>query len=83
MDSQIKRRIVANTCSTIMEKYPGLVVAGYHDGYFTDDGEIVEEIVESEPDLIFVAMGCPLQEKWIYENLSRFRKGLFIGVGGV
>ena len=66
-----------------MEKYPGLVVAGYHDGYFTDDGEIVEEIVESEPDLIFVAMGCPLQEKWIYENLSRFRKGLFIGVGGV
>ncbi|MFS0774791.1 WecB/TagA/CpsF family glycosyltransferase [Neobacillus sp. 3P2-tot-E-2] len=74
--------IVARTCNTIMEHYPGLVVAGYHDGYFTDDGEIVKEIVESQPDLIFVAMGCPLQEKWIYENLPTFRKGVFIGVGG-
>lgn len=74
--------VVARTSSNIREQYPGLVVAGYHDGYFSDDGEIVAEIVESEPDLIFVAMGCPLQERWIYENLSRFGKGLFIGVGG-
>jgi N-acetylglucosaminyldiphosphoundecaprenol N-acetyl-beta-D-mannosaminyltransferase len=74
--------VVTRACSNIMEQFPGLVIVGYHDGYFEDDGEIIEEIVESEPDLIFVAMGCPRQERWIDDNLSKFSRGLFMGVGG-
>lgn len=29
-----------------------------------------------------MALGVPLQEKIIYENISKFEKGIFIGVGG-
>jgi len=31
---------------------------------------------------VFVALGVPRQEKWITENLDKFSKGVFIGVGG-
>lgn len=74
--------IVSKTSSHMVEKYPNLVIAGYHHGYFTKDDFIIKEIQETQPDLIFVAMGCPRQEKWIHGNLEKFSKGLFIGVGG-
>jgi N-acetylglucosaminyldiphosphoundecaprenol N-acetyl-beta-D-mannosaminyltransferase len=74
--------IVEKTSAAVRESYPNLVLAGYHHGYFTNDAGIVEDIKASEPDLIFVAMGCPRQEQWIHENLGWFRKGVFIGVGG-
>ena len=35
-----------------------------------------------EPDIIFVALGVPLQEQLIYKHMRRFKKGVFIGVGG-
>lgn len=77
-----KSSIVVETCSNIVERYPNLTMAGYHHGYFTNDAQIIEEIQESQPDLVFVAMGCPKQEKWIHDNMDKFEKGLFIGVGG-
>ncbi len=56
-------------------------VVGYHHGYFTGDGP-VEEIRFLKPDIIFVAMGAPKQEFWIWRNINKFEKGLFMGVGG-
>jgi len=56
-------------------------IVGYHHGYFYGDGP-VSEIVSLKPDIIFVAMGAPKQEFWIWENLEKFDKGLFMGVGG-
>ncbi|MHC0552900.1 WecB/TagA/CpsF family glycosyltransferase [Salinicoccus sp. CNSTN-B1] len=66
-----------------MEKYPGLIVAGRQDGYtdvFSEDK--VAEVVRSEPDIVLVALGMVRQERWINENIERFDKGIFIGVGG-
>ncbi|MDR7079598.1 N-acetylglucosaminyldiphosphoundecaprenol N-acetyl-beta-D-mannosaminyltransferase [Neobacillus niacini] len=74
--------IVSKTSETIIDQYPDLVMAGYHHGYFSNDDQIIDEIQESQPDLIFVAMGCPRQEKWIHDHLGKFEKGVFIGVGG-
>ena len=63
--------------------YPGLKVAGRHDGYFDpDDTEIADMVVESDPDIVFVALGMQRQEKWIADNIDRFDKGVFMGVGG-
>lgn len=45
--------------------------------------EIVEKINEAKPDILFVALGSPLQEKWIYYNLPKLNTvKLAIGVGG-
>lgn len=62
-------------------KRDGLDVCGYHHGYFEGRGPI-EEIMKEKPDVVLVAMGVPKQEFWIHENLDKFEKGFFIGVGG-
>lgn len=43
---------------------------------------IFKEIAEKKPELIFVGMGSPLQEKWIAGNLSRLNRLCAVGVGG-
>ncbi|MBO8160318.1 MAG: WecB/TagA/CpsF family glycosyltransferase [Thermosipho sp. (in: Bacteria)] len=59
----------------------GVNVVGFHHGYFKDDKIPQEEIEKLKPDLLFVGMGVPKQEKWIYENFNLPFK-LAMGVGG-
>ncbi len=69
--------------SNINENYPQIQIVGAHNGFFDwESNEIQSEIQQSQPDLIFVALGVPRQEKWIADNLHLFEKGIFIGVGG-
>ena len=66
----------------LMEKYPGLDIAGAADGYFTDDEPVVEKINSAHPDLLLVCLGSPKQELWMAENLGRLRVKLCAGLGG-
>lgn len=69
--------------SNIQRDYPNIDIVGFHDGYFDwENNTIAEEISKAQPDLVFVALGVPRQEKWIYENIDKFSHGVFIGVGG-
>lgn len=64
--------------------YPGVVVAGFHHGYFSaeQDDEIVRAINDSRCDLLLVALGAPKQEKWIYSHMGQLNTKVCIGVGG-
>jgi N-acetylglucosaminyldiphosphoundecaprenol N-acetyl-beta-D-mannosaminyltransferase len=68
----------------IRNDYPGVVIAGCRNGYFTDkdDADIVSTINEAEADIMLVALGAPKQEKWIYSHLDRLNCKVCIGVGG-
>lgn len=67
----------------VHNRYPNLVIAGARNGYFEKgDSSVVGEIVQSNPDIVLVALGCPGQEEWIHKNINAFDKGIFIGVGG-
>ncbi|HEM0613860.1 TPA: WecB/TagA/CpsF family glycosyltransferase [Listeria monocytogenes] len=68
----------------VREKFPQAVVCGVHHGYFDvlESKGIAKEILVSQPDVIFVALGSPAQEKWILSQIANFTKGIFIGVGG-
>lgn len=66
-------------------KYPGLKIAGTHDGYFKKEEEaaLVEEINASGAEFLCVALGAPKQEKFIYEHRNEFTNvKAGIGVGG-
>ncbi|MCA0985204.1 WecB/TagA/CpsF family glycosyltransferase [Halobacillus yeomjeoni] len=64
-------------------QYPHLDIVGAHEGYFDwDSNSISEEILQTRPDIIFVALGAPKQEKWIAENIHKFNHGIFLCVGG-
>src|SRR5262249_2637836 len=64
--------------------YPSLRVAGYHNGYFaqSESGAIADEIKRSRADMLFVAMGSPVQENWIASNIERAGVRFALGVGG-
>lgn len=69
------------------KKYPGLTIAGLHDGYFQKDGAeneaVLEEIRQSGADVLYVCLGAPTQEKWIYANRAALPKvTLLLGLGG-
>jgi N-acetylglucosaminyldiphosphoundecaprenol N-acetyl-beta-D-mannosaminyltransferase len=64
--------------------YPGLVIAGYRDGYFSpaDHTAIVEEIRGLAPHLLFVGMPSPFKEVWCQRHRGRLNVPVMIGVGG-
>ena len=63
-------------------KYPGLKIAGTHDGYFKEDAPVVEAIRASGADCVFVCLGAPKQEKWMAKNGAATGAKLLCGLGG-
>ena len=70
--------------SRMCEKYPGLNIVGTRDGYFTeaDVPSIIEEINNSGAKILFVCLGAPKQEKWIYDNRNALKVNFAAGLGG-
>ena len=63
-------------------QYPGLRIAGTHDGYFKEDGPVIESIRQSGADVVFVCLGAPKQEKWMARNGAATGAHLLCGLGG-
>lgn len=66
----------------LKEKYPGLVIAGTHHGYDDDEDAVVRRINEAKPDFLFVCLGFPRQEMWLYRNRGRLDVKLAAALGG-
>ena len=67
----------------LCEKYPGVVLAGCHDGYFSDPQEVVDALNSvGGADVVFVCLGAPKQEKFIAEHMEEIHGTLFCGLGG-
>ena len=66
----------------LAEKYPGLKIAGTRDGYFQEDGPVVEAIHQSGADCVFVCLGAPKQELWMYKHGGETGARLLCGLGG-
>lgn len=67
---------------TLRTKFPGLVISGTSDGYFSDDGPIIEKIKDAAPDLLLVCLGAPKQELWMAKMSGKLPVGLMVGLGG-
>ena len=77
--------VAANAAACFEAKYKKNPVVGIHDGFFDEEEEsaIIQEIRNSQAKLLFVGMGVPKQEKWIYEHKQELGNLIAIGVGGV
>ncbi len=75
---------VGGIVARFRREYPNLRVAGYRNGYFTgaEAVGVAEQIRRSEAELLFVAMGSPMQEIWIASNLAATGARFALGVGG-
>jgi len=70
----------------LSHRYPGLQVSGTCCPPFTpldpqEDCAIVERINATEPDIVWVGLGSPKQEKWMSEHRGRIKATVMIGVG--
>ena len=74
----IRDRAAAN----LQKACPGLVICGTHDGYFKEDGPVIQQIRDARADVVFVCLGFPQQEKWIAAHGGETGARLLIGLGG-
>ena len=65
-------------------RWPGLMVAGCRNGYFSADEEpeIIEGINQSGAAMLFAALGAPKQEKWLAKYRTLLNPDLLMGIGG-
>ncbi len=66
----------------LLEKYPDLTICGMADGYFTDEAAVVAAIQAAKPDVLFVCLGAPKQEKFMAAHQAELPVGLMAGLGG-
>jgi len=67
-------------------RFPGLAVAGADAPPFRslsdeEDAETVRRINAAAPDLVFVGLGCPKQERWMGAHHDRLHAAALLGVG--
>ncbi|WP_454827075.1 WecB/TagA/CpsF family glycosyltransferase [Paraburkholderia xenovorans] len=75
--------VVGRTATVATMRHPGLLIAGYHHGYFWDDEEtVVEKIRKSGARLLFVAITSPKKESFINRWQDRLGVDFVMGVGG-
>jgi len=70
---------------TLKELYKDIQIVGSYSPPFRklsekENTEIQNKINNSNADLVFVSLGCPKQEMWMFENSSNIN-GILLGVG--
>jgi beta-1,4-glucosyltransferase len=68
-----------------LSSFPNLMLAGWSDGYtlWESEANVIATINSSGADILLVALGNPLQERWILKHRSALAPGLVIGVGAL
>ncbi|UKS29212.1 WecB/TagA/CpsF family glycosyltransferase [Paenibacillus sp. HWE-109] len=67
--------------------FPALNIVGYYSPSYgfekkaEENEQIVQMLIKAQPDIVFVGVGAPKQEKWIYENYLAYQVPISIGVG--
>ena len=76
--------VIDDVVRRLTADFPGISIAGYHDGYLTTEAvkqTVIDDIVSKKPDIVFVAMGSPRQEL-LMDELLALHPALYMGLGG-
>jgi exopolysaccharide biosynthesis WecB/TagA/CpsF family protein len=78
--------VAERLAESLKTRFPGLNVVGTCSPPFRplsakEDEEMLGTIVRAAPDVIWVGLGAPKQERWMHEHKSRLRVPVLVGVG--
>jgi UDP-N-acetyl-D-mannosaminouronate:lipid I N-acetyl-D-mannosaminouronosyltransferase len=79
-----KEKTINETVSKLKKEYPELNILGHRNGYLRSDTEkqdLIQDILNKKPDVVFVAMGSPKQE-FLMEEISKVHPAAYQGLGG-
>lgn len=79
-----KEEVVTKVKAIFEDRYPGIQIVGYRNGYFTeaDEPKIVSDMADSGADMMFVAFSSPKKEYWVHRYLKQIGIPFVMGVGG-
>ena len=77
-----KQEVLDLAIKNIKEKNPNINLVYSHNGYFSDNKEILDELKKTGAKFVLCAMGSPKQEYFIYEAKKVMQGSVMIGVGG-
>jgi N-acetylglucosaminyldiphosphoundecaprenol N-acetyl-beta-D-mannosaminyltransferase len=70
----------------LVARFPGLLVAGvysppFHALTLDEDVAVIERINNAHPDIVWVGISTPKQERWMSEHVGKLSAPVLIGVG--
>jgi N-acetylglucosaminyldiphosphoundecaprenol N-acetyl-beta-D-mannosaminyltransferase len=76
--------VIEALTETIGRRFPGAVIAGSRDGYFTDEKaeNVAREIISAHPDMLFLGMASPKKEIFLRRFSTDLGVPVLHGVGG-
>jgi len=77
--------VAAQVAEVLKRKYDTNIVGSYSPPFRPltneEDEEIVTFINAAEPDILWIGLSTPKQERWMYEHRQRLRVPVVVGVG--
>jgi N-acetylglucosaminyldiphosphoundecaprenol N-acetyl-beta-D-mannosaminyltransferase len=81
--------IAQRAAANLEGRFPNLRVVGIHHGYFDktpgspENEVVIQKINAVRPNILIVAFGMPLQERWLMENWARIEANVALTGGAV
>ena len=77
---------LAHVSARLAHQHPGVRIVGTYSPPFRpltpeEDARVVETINRANPDVLWVALGLPKQERWIVAHLDRLKAPVIVAVG--
>lgn len=79
--------VAAKAAEVLKKQFPNLKVAGTLAPSFgfeqnqSENNAVIEKLRQANPDILFVGLGAPKQDKWIANNLSKTGIPVALGIG--
>ncbi len=79
-----KQQVIEEVVLKLDREFPDLNIVNYRNGYVKSDGEkmeLINDIADKRPDVVFVAMGSPRQEL-LMQEMQKVHNAIYQGLGG-
>ena len=79
-----KQEVIDAVVTKLKQDFEGINILAYRNGYLKQEGEreaLINDVAEKKPDVVFVAMGSPMQE-YLMQDMQKRHKAIYQGLGG-
>jgi N-acetylglucosaminyldiphosphoundecaprenol N-acetyl-beta-D-mannosaminyltransferase len=81
--------VAEEAAARLQGRFPALRIVGVHHGYFdkspgsADNESVIQKINATQPNILIVGFGMPLQERWLLENWGHIEANVALTGGAV
>ncbi|WP_299519956.1 WecB/TagA/CpsF family glycosyltransferase [Winogradskyella sp.] len=79
-----KEEVIKATVNQLKSEFEGINICNFRNGYLkteTEEKALIEDIKKLQPNVVFVAMGSPMQEL-LMERIQKEHDAVYQGLGG-